>query len=416
MKVPRISYLVRIYLKAIKYMVSLALRRPSLRISKAILRYSGIEPAISVALSKDCTDFRIEKVANSSNYRTCSPDFNDRPSANAIGIYQEINAYRFQSAIVNVYSPVYSTQGRLIFPDHLVVQDGRVLTDPAGLYREAPSLYRSLLSTRHFKEGVHVGGAGAFNWFHFILECLPKALLAKKLPGPLLFFPVLVPIECQQIESFREALELIVDGRAIEYLDKTELALVDDLVVFDEITTAPFNMSKGCWPEIADYRQHDNIVLEVISELRRGISPGRPPSHYGPQRLFLVRSNGRRSYNQRELIDIASSFGFVTVSPELLPLNEQAALFKGASLIVGASGAAWVGMIFADHPIAGLSWLPAEYNSFCSYSTLASILGHRLRFIECIPNIQLASTGDAYTATYTVDPSVFEDSLRSLID
>jgi hypothetical protein len=98
-----------------------------------------------------------------------------------------------------------------------------------------------------------------------------------------------------------------------------------------------------------------------------------------------------------------------------MSLREQAALFREATVIVGASGAAWTGMIFSEQPIIGLSWLPAEYKEFCSYSSLANLLGHHLKFIECVPDRMLMSTSDAYSESYTIDPQLFEKSLRSLI-
>ena len=96
-------------------------------------------------------------------------------------------------------------------------------------------------------------------------------------------------------------------------------------------------------------------------------------------------------------------------------LREQAEMFSEASAVIGASGAAWVGMIFCKHPVVGLSWLPMVYKEFSSYSTLAKILGHRLYFVEAKTEKELKETGEAYNAGYTVDPDEFKDGLEKLM-
>lgn len=416
MNIFRSSYLPSLYLRVKKEILSLALSRPVILVTQTILKLCSFEPATPTALRKTYSDVSIAKVVESSIFKTISPCFADCPPQFAVGTYKHINAYRLRRAIVSTYSPVYSISRQLIFPDHILEQVDRVRTDPSGIYREAAKchLFRTTRFDRYIVRGIHVGGAGAFNWFHFLLECLPKVLLADKLPAAFSDYPLLAPVECQHIDTFKEAFNLVSKGKTALFLNRSELALVNDLIVFDEISTAPFNMIPSAWPRLNDYRQCDYILLELIAELRKSLNP-KIETLNRPKRLFLVRPGERRSYNQKQLVEIAANYGFEPVSPELLSLREQATIFNGASAIIGASGAAWVGIIFAEQPVTGLSWLPPEYREFCSYSTLASLLGHRLRFIDCKPSHRLASTADSYTASYTVSPSIFEESLCALI-
>lgn len=121
---------------------------------------------------------------------------------------------------------------------------------------------------------------------------------------------------------------------------------------------------------------------------------------------MLTRPGVRRNFNQSELVNIASRYGFEAVSPETLSLEEQAETFASASHVIGPSGAAWVGMIFNESGIRGLSWLPGVYKEFCGYSALAKLLGHQLVFIEAHPSRELKTTGDAYIFPYRVSRSI----------
>jgi capsular polysaccharide biosynthesis protein len=90
-------------------------------------------------------------------------------------------------------------------------------------------------------------------------------------------------------------------------------------------------------------------------------------------RIFLTRPDVRRSYNQVELLKIAVRYGFEPYSPESASLADQAQTFADADMVVGASGAAWVGMVFRQEKAKFLSWLPSNFNEFCGYSSLAAI-------------------------------------------
>ena len=263
------------------------------------------------------------------------------------------------------------------------------------------------------ESGIHIGGAGAFNWYHFVIECLPKAFLAQTLPSEFDDFPLLVPEECMRIPSFSDALALFSAGRPLRFMRRDECVLVNRLVVFDEVSIGPFNLVPGLWPGIGDYCQHDKVLRAFITEFRSkllSLSPGLDDG----RRIFLRRPGVRRKYNQEELIEIAANYGYEPISPESFSLKEQVTAFANASSVIGPSGAAWVGMIFSERPLRGLSWLPRPYRHFCSYSTLASLLGHRIDFLEARTQRALKSTGDAYTAEYRICPIEFENALQQI--
>ena len=159
--------------------------------------------------------------------------------------------------------------------------------------------------------------------------------------------------------------------------------------------------------------QHDDCLREYLNNLRSGLLLGSPIQHPA-RRIFLVRPGVRRTYNQDEIVTIARRYGFEPHAPEILPLADQARLFSGAEMVLGASGAAWVGMSFCQKPTRFLSWLPKEYRQFCCYSSLARLLGHQMEFLDVTTDQPILSSDEAYLKSYHLDPVAFEMVLRSM--
>lgn len=229
---------------------------------------------------------------------------------------------------------------------------------------------------------------------------------------------MLLPEECKVIPTFCIAYKLFCDGRRTHFIRRGQSLGLKKLVVFDEINIGPFNLELGEWPRIADYAQHDEIMRSFFSAFRSRLLANDLSHKVGKaagRRLYLTRPGIRRKYNQDELLDIAMRYGFEKFSPEEFTLHEQAKIFSEASFVIGPSGAAWVGMMFNERSLKGLSWLPQGYEEFCCYSTMAHTLGHEIHFIEAKTEIALKSTSEAYMAAQQICPIEFEEALKNLL-
>ncbi len=152
--------------------------------------------------------------------------------------------------IASAYSPGVIFENNLLLPFHLVEGWNRVTTDGDGLFHLADKFrVGRIRATVELKEGILIGGAGAFNWYHFVLEVLPKALLAKYLPSQFDRLPLLVPDECRRFPSFSSALEHFSGGRTLQFIQKGQHVGVERLIVFDEPSIGPFNLIAGEWPD-----------------------------------------------------------------------------------------------------------------------------------------------------------------------
>lgn len=267
--------------------------------------------------------------------------------------------------------------------------------------------------TQQIENGIAVTGNGSFNWYHFMMEILPSAFLSARLPPELSDFPLLVPEECETIASFRDALEAVNQFRKVIVLRSTQNYQVRNLVMIDPVVVSPFNMNRNVWPTVDDYRQHEVILRDYFAAMKNSLGI---TASEGTDRVFIVRSNRNRSYNEAALVDMAIGRGFKAVAPEKLSLREQARLISSCGMMIGASGSAWVNMMFRSHPLVGLSWLIPQYKGFCTYSNLARIMGHDLSFIEAAPIGQINCSGDAFIAEYRVDRKRFADHLDRICD
>lgn len=389
------------------------LKYRSIPFRAALLKKYGWRIAQVTSLQSAC-ESQI-KVSNETSFVISGPQWYRIPANQYMGTYPEIKAHLLKDAIVSAYSAGVVRKDHLLLPVNVFENWDRFRTVGAAIFKETPSEFLVAAEANiEIPQAIHAGGAGAFNWYHFVVECLPKIYLTQLLPTEFDNVPLLVPDECILIPSFRDAVKVFSGNRPLIPLSKTDRALVGQLIIFDEVSFGPFNMINGEWPQISDYSQNEEILKAFIDELRSHFSVDKF-SKVAHRKIFLARPGVRRNYNQGELLEIARKYGIEPVYLENLSLSEQAEVFAEASVIIGPSGAAWTGMIFSERPFVGLSWLPSGYKEFSSYSTLANLLGHQLTFIEAKPHHELVSTSDAYGADYSVSAREFEDAIHQIL-
>lgn len=329
--------------------------------------------------------------------------------------FEPVKAHVILHALTSPYVSGVIRDNCLLLPFQLIRDRSRIRTHGGPLFHfEKGHALARQRSGMEIPEGILVGGAGAFNWYHFIVECLPKALMASRLPQEFASLPLLVPVECRTIPSFSDALGLFSESRRIVYLEPGQIAHVGRLIVFDDVSVGPFNLTQGSWPIVEDYGQHDDFMKEYFVELRSRLL-GNTDQREPTRRYYLARPGLRRNYNQDELMAIASRFGFVPLGLERLSLAEQARHLSEAEALVGPSGAAWTGLAFCPAGVQGISWLPTEYKQFSSYSSLAHLLGHHLHFLTAETERPLRSSADAYEQSYVVNTAQFEDALSQVM-
>lgn len=326
--------------------------------------------------------------------------------------------HEINNCVVSAYSPAALTRSGVVLPQELTDNLQAHLTPSNSLFvmHDGICFARTPRSNLlEVNQAIHCGGAGASNYYHFSMECMPQVWLSGLQDSEFRDAPLILPSEARTVPQFSHWLDLFAEDRPKIYLGPGEYVRVRQLVRFDEVSYGPFNLPAGQWPNVDDYRNHDQAFRHYLAA-SRDLSLKSWSKGSGLERIFIVRPEVRRKYNQDVLVEMAEAHGFVCVSPELLELHDQALLFNSAKFIIGSSGAAWSNLVFCREGTKALSWLPEEYDGFCSFSTLAETVGVDLRFLWSAYSQPLFSTGDAYTFSYIVDPERFRLALTHMLD
>lgn len=325
-----------------------------------------------------------------------------------------VSAHVFRSAIAASDSAAIMVDGRVGVPA-LYVNHAQAIISERNLLlwhgRDGQCLLARSQITPH-RSGVMLFAPNAANWYHWLFENLPAAFLTEHLKDEIGALPLIIPAGISGQASFRESLELFRNGREVVPLGHGQHQF-DLLVAVDAPVSEPMNLRPGFWPVAGDYSFNGEVLRRYRGAVldRLGITA---PDH--THRLFLARGNGRRLYNQSELLAVAERYGFTAVYPERLGFREQVELLASAAFVVGPSGAAFANTLFCQSGTRLLSWLPPQYDGFCSYTNVASVTGCTLRYLFTTPDQPLQGTFDAFRAGYHVDRDAFEAMLRLALE
>ncbi len=265
------------------------------------------------------------------------------------------------------------------------------------------------------EKGIFLGGSGCNNWYHWIIEYLPKLFVSYKLPDKYNSYPLIVPGFIKENKNFMDALFLFNElNRKVLFFNKYQNILVKDLIYIDNIISAPYQIKDNFNPCYEHYNHHDNVLLEYASKFNQLLNSSHlnENSIQKKEKIFLARKDLFRNYNQDKILEISKKYGFHEIYLEKLSLIEQISLFSNAKFVIGPPGAAWTGLIFAtENKLGCLSWLPDYLNEACTFSNIAGLLGHRMKFIL----MKNDSRYNFHFDSYKLDPNLFEGKLKDLI-
>lgn len=220
--------------------------------------------------------------------------------------------------------------------------------------------------------GVVINGTSPGNWYHWIINVLPKAAISGASPLVPGDIPILVARTANG-GAFEEALRLVLGKeREVQFFAEDEVLLVGDAYVIDTPV-----------PEIVHVRGHRDLdwsnlggfncaAMKLYREIfLRALKSSPDQQATGDHsKIFLSRAGTTRPINQEEVRVFLEQRGFVSIVLEDFSLLEQLAIFASAKTIVSTTGAQWTGFLFTT-AAAGVILIP----KFLSGSTLFSKLG-----------------------------------------
>ncbi|MEO6307307.1 MAG: glycosyltransferase family 61 protein [Nitrospiraceae bacterium] len=268
-----------------------------------------------------------------------------------------------------------------------------------------------LRKTEDIKKGIFLGGNGSWNYYHWIVEILAKLEFLSKLPEHYQKYPLLVSEEIERIPSFRNTLDIFARGHEIIVLSKELQYVVNELIYINSPNNLPFNLF-GNQKFKCNYVTIDSLSIDYLRKIALQAALRTPPLSNYPKKIFLHRKSGLRNYNQDEVFNYLSEFGFAKVVMEDLSFLEQVRAIHHADYIVGPTGAAWTNLIFCRSGAKGLCWMANEFGDFSAYSSIAGMVGVDLRYLTYKADV--CSTKELYSKGYYIDLRMIEKGLSAL--
>jgi len=231
------------------------------------------------------------------------------------------------------------------------------------------------------------------NYGHFLLEILPKAAFAQA-NFDLSQAALLVhgDINRATADLYRQSLRRL---RLSQPLTPMRARTRVDKLIF-ATTAGTHGVNKSPY---------------AVRQARELFLPAEPARHGGTaaRRLWIRRGETyrRRLVNQEELIALATQFGFEPITPEIMPVAQQAALFSEASACIGPIGAGFTNIVFC-RPGTVVMTLSPNFGRETFFYDIASIVDAEYSYVfgEAIDPAQ----------RYNSDFSVPLDALRTALE
>lgn len=211
------------------------------------------------------------------------------------------------------------------------------------------------LEEQQISSGIHLTGEHEANYFHWIVEILPRLFLFELLDRDK-NIPLLVT------EGLHENLYILLNNicapqRSILKLRKDRQYDVARLIYPSEVSRIYDTYDRA--PGVDTLFIPVNLIREMAVKIKKSLGSVALNSHSS---IYIKRAASyRRLLNEMDIERMLEAKGFRIVEPGKLTIREQIDLFSQADRIIGPSGAAMVNMLWckpgacitilhSDHP------------------------------------------------------------------
>lgn len=272
----------------------------------------------------------------------------DRPDK----VDPSLNVYKISRGTCNSRGRIATFNGQLVNANLLRQRQFLKRIDDFGaLPFNQPQAGSTLAATYAFQHG----------YYHWMLEVVPKMLLARDLQIPL------DAVYVDQSHSFQVQCVAWLNkaGWKVVAADGSKLIVADDLYAIDSWDAFAGTPSWVC------KRLRDEFLADSLT------SP--------TGRLFISRqdSTTRLMSNEDELYGELARYGFRRVTLASLTVMEQVQLFAGASAVVSAHGAGMTNIVFCSPGTMIFEITPPRYVFGC-FCDLARRCGLRYQLLTSI--------------------------------
>jgi capsular polysaccharide biosynthesis protein len=282
-----------------------------------------------------------------------------------------LHIYKFHNALINVRSSGF------IVNKQLIVESFHSNENFAGGFVKEHTPSQAVIKyheTLQIDEGFYLGGNGSWNWYHWLIEILPKALLWDLTGSSCL----LISSDVKRYPSFRDTLTAIVgEDVKLIFLDPNKNYYVKQLILPNNISYVPFNLPNTVRLQVRDSFVRSAWLTKLRDKLVNHFKSSTEPSH---ERIFLYRTHSRVAKNQDELLVKLEEDGFTKLNFDVLSVTAQIQYIRNAKIVIGITGAAFTNLIFAQPNAKFICFVPMGFEEVSCFSNLANIFGVQLYY------------------------------------
>ena len=197
------------------------------------------------------------------------------------------------------------------------------------------------LPEKFLTDGIHFTKDHSCNYFHWLIECLPRLSLIEKMP-PLEGVPLIVDRDLPP--QYFEALDILnKQRRKIIKIGSKEACFVKKLYY-----PSPLSILHDNYFSPVRYDEDFIVSSNALSFTRNAFREAcGVMNQKGRRKLFVAReSSVRKLLNTSKIMEVLLSNGFEVVFPEKLSFVSQVNLFSQAAIVVGQSGAGMANVLF----------------------------------------------------------------------
>lgn len=285
----------------------------------------------------------------------------------------DLNLYLFENAIVSPRSSAIVCGSKVYYES---INSNEKFSGIFVKNHGAKNAIVRLGERETIDEGFFLAGNGSCNWYHWIIEILPKMLFYKKEYSP----KILVEESCKNIQSMAESLQFFSKKFDVEVIFmKTEKTyLVKNLYFVNEVNKLMYNAIDNDLhnPPLYYYRQ------ESLKKLRESFLKNRTSQKLGSEKIYLERKNTHRiAKNEDSLLKTLHNQGVNNVDLVGLNIREQINVFNNASVVIGITGAAWTNILFCEPNTKCIIFMPKNYKTYQFYGELAEMLQVEVKYL-----------------------------------
>ena len=263
-------------------------------------------------------------------------------------------------------------------------------------------------ASRSLERSVLISCEHERNYFHWLVECIPKLLYLDSL-GLFTDYPLIINRDLHP--NLRRALDLVnVNERPIIEVAKNKIYSVQDLIYISDLSRIKDrSLGKADPSDVLISKKWLNQLAEKMLETVN------PVSSKEFEKIFIIRKSKLRELtNARQIEKKMRDKGFHVLLPEEYTFDEQVEIFANARVIFLATGAACTNLLFCRPGTQARIFNPTHPNAnLYVFNQIANARGVELKFLLGQRKYQLVGTY-GFHDNYEIPMPLLESELKKI--